>query len=143
MSKIILCRGIQASGKSTYSKAWATESPKDRVRFCYDDIRHMFGQYWVPSREKLLGPIRDAFMEASMSRGYDIIIDNMNLNPHEQEYYEGWISKYPEYTLEFKDFFDVSLQECIKRDAARPEPIGAGVLTSTYNRYKDIITGNK
>ena len=75
MKKIILCRGIQASGKSTFSKAWAQEAPKERVRFCYDDLRWMMGEYWVPSREGILGKLRDSFMAAAMEKGYDIIID--------------------------------------------------------------------
>ena len=51
--KLILCRGIQASGKSTWAKAWAKEDPEHRVRFNNDDIRNMLGEYWVPNREGL------------------------------------------------------------------------------------------
>jgi predicted kinase len=146
MKKIILCRGIQASGKSTFSKAWAQEAPKERVRFCYDDLRMMLGGgpegYWVPSREGILKELRDSFMAAAMEKGYDIIIDNMNLNPKETEYYQGLIQG-TDYVLEYHDFFDVSLAECIKRDSLRPSPIGAAVLTATYNRYKNIIEGKE
>lgn len=144
--KIILCRGIQASGKSTFSKEWAQEAPDKRVRLCYDDLRWMMGSpdgYWVPSREHMLGKLRDSFMAAAMAKGYDIIIDNMNLNPKEIEYYKTLVSKNPSYELEYHDFFDVSLQECIRRDSLRPSPIGAAVLTATYNRYKSIIEGKE
>ena len=141
MAKLILCRGIQASGKSTFSKAWVLEDPKTRVRFSYDDLRRMMGQYWVPSREPLVLAMRDNFMRSAMSRGYDIIVDNMNLNPEEHKYYEDLLIDFPEYTLENKDFFDVSLKECIKRDKGRPEPIGAAIITATYKKYKDIIEG--
>lgn len=48
--KLILCRGIQASGKSTWAKAWAKEDPEHRVRFNNDDIRNMLGEYWVQRR---------------------------------------------------------------------------------------------
>lgn len=43
------------------------------------------------------------------------------------------------YTLEFKDFFDVSLAECIERDSKQENSIGEKVITETYDRYKDII----
>lgn len=43
------------------------------------------------------------------------------------------------YTLEFKDFFDISLEECVKRDSKREHPIGEKVITGTYDKYKDII----
>lgn len=43
------------------------------------------------------------------------------------------------YTLEFKNFFDVSLTECIERDLKRENPIGEKVITETYDRYKELI----
>lgn len=43
------------------------------------------------------------------------------------------------YTLEFKDFFDVSLEECIERDSKRENPIGKEVIINTYNKYRGLI----
>ena len=51
--EIILTRGIQASGKSTYAEHWAKEKPTERIRINWDSLRNMFGQYWVEKREKL------------------------------------------------------------------------------------------
>ena len=85
-----------------------------------------------------------------MSYGFDIVIDNMNLNPKELEYYnrvlDGWNNPEwvtpdvvkPKYSLGFKDFF-IPLQECIERDSKRPNPIGEEVIRKTYERYKDIL----
>lgn len=42
----------------------------------------------------------------------------------------------------FKDFF-IPLQDCIDRDAKRPNPIGEEVIRKTYEKYKDIIEGEK
>ena len=78
--KIILCRGIQASGKTTFAKNWVLEDPENRVRFNNDDVRNMLGKYWVTSREKLVSNIKDTFITQSMRFGYDIVIDNMNLS---------------------------------------------------------------
>ena len=88
MAKIILCRGIQGSGKTTWAKQWVLEDPEHRVRFNNDDIRNMLGKYWVPSREILVNSIKEHFIRTSMKRGYDVVIDNMNLNPKEIEYYK-------------------------------------------------------
>ena len=52
--KIILCRGIQGSGKTTWARKWVLEDPEHRVRFNNDDIRNMLGKYWVTSRETLV-----------------------------------------------------------------------------------------
>ena len=150
MPKIILCRGIQGSGKTTWAKQWVLEDPEHRVRFNNDDIRNMLGKYWVPSREGLVGDLKDLFLWKAMSYRFDIVIDNMNLNPKELEYYnrvlDGWNNPEwvtpdvvkPKYSLEFKDFF-IPLQECIERDSKRPNPIGEEVIRKTYERYKDIL----
>lgn len=149
VNKIILCRGIQGSGKSTWAKQWVAEEPEHRVRFNNDDIRNMLGPYWVPVREPVVFSLKRQFVLSSMFLGYDIVIDNMNLNDREVKFFEDIIEKHnnPEgvipdivqshYTLEFKDF-KTPLEECIERDAKRPNPIGAEVITSTYNRYKSF-----
>ena len=128
MSKIILCRGIQGSGKTTWAKQWALEDPEHRVRFNNDDIRNMLGKYWVPSREDLVKSLRSVFLLISMSYGFDCN------NP------EGAILDVvrPKYSLEFKDFF-IPLQDCIERDSKRPNPIGEEVIRKTYEKYKDIL----
>ena len=150
MPKIILCRGIQGSGKTTWAKQWALEDPEHRVRFNNDDIRNMLGKYWVPSREDLVKSLRSAFLLNSMSYGFDIVIDNMNLNPEELEHYNRVLDNWnnlkgvvpnvvrPKYDIEFKDFF-IPLQECIERDSKRTNPIGEKVIRKTYEKYKDIL----
>ena len=83
MAKIVLCRGIQGSGKTTWAKQWVLEDPEHRVRFNNDDIRNMLGKYWVPSREGLIKDLKGLFLCEAMSYKFDIVIDNMNLNPKE------------------------------------------------------------
>lgn len=56
--KLIICRGIQGSGKTTRAKQWCHEDPEHRVRFNNDDIRNMLGKYWVPSREGLIKDLK-------------------------------------------------------------------------------------
>lgn len=154
MPKIILCRGIQGSGKTTWAKQWVLEDPEHRVRFNNDDIRNMLGKYWVPSREGIVSSLKKEFVYSSMMLRYDIIIDNMNLNPKEIEFFENIVENWnnpngvlsdmvrESYTIELKDFF-IPLQECIDRDSKRPNPIGEEVIRKTYEKYKDIIEGDK
>ena len=147
--KLILCRGIQGSGKSTWAKQWVAEDPKHRVRFNNDDIRNMLGPYWVPEREPLVGTMKNIFLSNAMLLGYDIVIDNMNLNPREVKFYEDIVERVNNptgiipntvvllYSLEFKDF-KTPLEECIERDSKRPNSIGAEVITATFNKYKEF-----
>lgn len=142
MAKIVLCRGIQGSGKTTWAKQWVLEDPEHRVRFNNDDIRNILGKYWVPSREHLVSDIKKDFMVSAMEFGYDIVVDNMNFNPKEIEYYENLVDStlgYMNcYSLEYKDFF-IPLEVCIERDSKRENPIGEEVIRKTYERYKSII----
>lgn len=150
-NKIILCRGIQGSGKTTWAKQWVLEDPEHRVRFNNDDIRNMLGKYWVPDREGIVTALKKEFLYSSMTYGYDIVIDNMNLNPKEVEFFKNIVERWnnptqiipdmvrKHYIIEFKDFF-IPLQECIDRDSKRPNPIGEKVIRSTYEKYKQIIS---
>ena len=140
MAKVILCRGIQGSGKTTWAKQWVLEDPEHRVRFNNDDIRNMLGKYWVPSREHLVQNLKITLFIDAADNKYDIVIDNMNLNSREVEEWQRLAKAY-DYELEFKDFFNVSLEECILRDSKRENPIGEEVIRKTYERYKSIIEG--
>ena len=144
--KIILTRGIQGSGKSTWAKAWVAEDPYGRIRFNYDDIRSMGGVYWpkdnkaLKRRENFLETLKDDFFHKAMTEGYNIVCDNMNLNPKEIAYFEGLVQdSLGVYELEFKDFFDISVDECIRRDSMRPLPVGEDVIRRTWKKYKTFI----
>lgn len=137
MSKLILCQGIQGSGKSTWAKAIAKENPEHMVRLNYDDLRNMMGEYWVPSREGMLKAMEEAFLTKAAQKGYDIIIDNMNLNPKTIAYYEEWATQ-NNYEVQ-KVLFDTSVDECIRRDHLRENPIGEVIIKRTWNTYRNYI----
>ena len=137
MSKLIICRGLPASGKSTWAKQWVLEDPEHRVRINQDDIRLMLGKYWVPSREKLVQEIQfDAIVEA-LCREFDVVIDNTNLNKKVLDQFNRLIKTFEDYEIEYKDFFDTPLSVCIERDKNRDLQVTEIVIRSFYNNYKD------
>lgn len=137
MSKLIICRGLPASGKSTWAKQWVLEDPEHRVRINQDDIRLMLGKYWVPSREKLVQEIQfDAIVEA-LCRKFDVVIDNTNLNKKVLEKFDRLIKTFENYEIEYKDFFDTPLSVCIERDKNRELQVTEKVIRGFYNNYKD------
>ena len=84
MKKIILTRGIPASGKSTWAKQEVLKDPEHSVRINRDDLRNMSGQYWVPAREKYILFCRNLLLNTAIYMNFNtIIIDDMNLNPKE------------------------------------------------------------
>ena len=137
MSKLIITRGLPASGKSTWAKQWVLEDPEHRVRINQDDIRLMLGKYWVPSREKLVQEIQfDAVVEA-LSKEFDVVIDNTNLNKKVLDGFDRLIKTFEDYEIEYKDFFDTPLSVCIERDKNRDLQVTEKVIRSFYNNYKD------
>lgn len=147
--KIIVLRGLCASGKTTWAKSWCEEAPEQRLRFNRDDIRNMLGKYWVPKRENIIDNIYWSFLEQATASGYDVVIDNMNLD---EKYIDEvklfieetnlWLNQSLanfKYEVEVKDFFNVPLQTCIDRDTKRDNPIGADVIRMVYYKYKDKI----
>lgn len=148
MSKLIIMRGLPGSGKSTWAKAWVNEDPINRIRLNWDDMRNMMGPYWIPERENtgVLKELREKFLKHMMERNWDIVCDNMNLNPKEIEFYENIVKEFNEdghpYTIEFKDFF-IPVEECIRRDAMRANPIGEKTIKSLFHKYMPLIVGSE
>lgn len=146
MNKIILTRGIQGSGKSTWAKAWVAEDPEHRIRINNDDITAMLGQpFGTKGLYERLKYIRKNLIVQAMLEGLDIVIDNMNLSKASNNEIQEIINNNNkdcefEYTMEYKDFFDVPLEVCIERDSKRPNPIGESIIRKTHKQYRQFIT---
>ncbi len=137
--KLVITRGLPASGKSTWARAWVLEDPKTRVRVSRDDIRKMLGPYWVPTREKLVTAIEDAMIYNALLFGYDTIVDATNLklndrfsNIRDQVAASNEIS----ISMEIKDFTNVPLETCIERDKQRTgdDRVGETVIRGMYDK---------
>ena len=142
MNKLIICRGIPASGKTFWAKQWVLEDPEHRVRINQDNIRLMLGKYWVPSREELVQHIQKEALIEALERGYDIVIDNTNLNKKVLDFYRALVIDHGNHAIEFKDFFDTSLSVCIERDKNRDVQVSEKIIRNFYNNYKDIYPLN-
>ena len=143
MSKVIICQGIQGSGKSTWASDYVTKEPTKRVRINRDSIRKMFGKYWVPEREELCNEIEDKAIAYAMVRGFDVVIDDMNLNSKSTKHIKELVLNVDnKANIKYK-LFNTPLVECVtrveKRNASLPEDerISISVVLRTFNRYKE------
>lgn len=143
--QFIICRGIPGSGKSTWAKRWAAEDGEHRIRINNDDIRNMLGPYWVPKRERLVKYTTNIVLAYAMEGGYNIVVDNMNLNDVTIKELQKCVDNFNQnhtcnwsYEISFKDFF-ISLEEAITRDSLRPHPIGEKTIKDIYRRYRSIF----
>lgn len=135
--KVIFTQGIQGSGKSTWAKEFVKKN-KDYVRICRDDLRNMRGEYWIPKQEYLITLWEQSCISHAIANGFNIVVDAMNLNPKYLDELKSFIqvwSHEKDIKFEYKDFTDVTLEECIKRDLARPNSVGEKVIRETWKKY--------
>lgn len=134
--KLVIVRGIQASGKTTWAKNWVSEDPEHRVRISYDDARRECGVYWIPSREHYIRACTIEKLKIALVCGYDVVIDNMNISPSSVEPFVRLAQMYGA-KIESVDF-KTPLEVCLERDSKRAgdEQIGEEVIRATYERYK-------
>jgi predicted kinase len=133
MGTLIILRGLPASGKSTWAKQWADEEP-NRLRVNRDDLRYaLFGRY-INVDENLVTKVQKAAMQEAMRHGYDIVLDNTNLNTI-HAYAAMDLAIRAGYHIQVKDF-EITLEESITRDALRPDRnVGQDAITKIYKRY--------
>ncbi len=147
MKRIILTRGIPASGKSTWAKQEVLKDPEHSIRINRDDLRNMSGKYWVPTREHYIEACKGIILICAMNFQFDtIIIDEMNLNPKESGKLKGEIAMVnaafkggqDKYVVEIKDFTNVPLDVCLERDSKRENPIGEDIIKGIFNKYREL-----
>lgn len=152
--RVYICRGIPASGKSTWSRNFAKQYPGQIVRLSNDDVRRMMGAYWIPVREPLVKKTKQEAVRIALDSGYSVIADDMNLNQCQinatvNAAVKGWNTytqrKHDDDTLFILRVihvdFPVDLDTAIARDANRhgDEHIGADVIRMNYDRYHDVV----
>lgn len=134
MSKLIITRGIPASGKTTWALEWiAEESETKRVRINRDDIRFMlFGRY-TGVDEIAVTKMQESLLRTAMKNGYDIVLDNTSLyNKHVKDVLK--IARDFYYEVEYKDFY-IALSEAIDRDSKRERQVGEEVIKMFFKRH--------
>lgn len=133
---MLILRGLQASGKTTFARAWVDEDRANRVRVNRDDLRQMVdgGVFVKGVTEGRILAARNALVKQLMMRGLSVVVDDTNLAQRNvrdlarMAHISAW-------DWDVLDFTDVPLATCIERDQARERSVGAHVITDTYNRY--------
>ena len=69
---------------------------------------------------------RDRRILAALEEGITPIVSDTNLSPYHLQHIRELVAG--KATVELKDFFDVPVDECIRRDSLRPNPVGASVI---------------
>jgi len=136
MARLIITRGLPASGKTTFARKLQPAV----VRVNRDDLRRMlhgerlFNQ-WAEWQVTIA---QRAQVEALLRAGLDVCVDDTNLR---SQAVRDWaeLAARNRAAFEVHDFTDVPLEECLRRDAERPEDdrVGEGGIRRMYERYLD------
>lgn len=129
--KLLMLKGLPASGKSTYAKELAANG---YVRVNKDDLRAMLhSSKWSKQNEKQVLQIRDQIVSDSLAAGKSVVVDDTNLAPKHSERLKELAKQYGA-TFETK-FFDTPIEECIKRDLGRQNSVGEKVIRDMYKQF--------
>jgi len=136
--KVIVLRGLPASGKSTYAHQLVETLGWKRVN--KDDLRAMIdNSKWSKENEKEILKIRDSLISRWLLDGYNVVVDDTNFaqsNIDKIKETVDLINALKDKNIEFEILdFNTPLYECIERDSKREKPVGKKVIIKMYNQY--------
>ncbi|WP_427007175.1 AAA family ATPase [Pseudarthrobacter sp. H2] len=131
MPKLLMLKGLPASGKSTFAKELASQG---WVRTNKDDLRAMLNaSKWSKGNEKFVLKLRDHIIRSALTEGKNVVVDDTNFAPSHEVTLKT-IAQDNKASFETK-YFDTPLDECIKRDLARSNSVGEAVIRKMYNEF--------
>ena len=134
MAKLIIMRGLPASGKSTKALEIIRKN-SNAVRLNRDLLREMLyfikrdrktGEEWTGGKEKITKKVQEDLVRFLLSIHKTVIIDDCNL-------FKKGLDRYEQIALEGNHKFEVidlktDVETCIKRDKKRKDPVGEAVI---------------
>lgn len=131
--------GLPASGKSTWAKKLVYDNPGVYKRVNKDDLRAMLDvSHWSNGNEQFVLDTRDYIVREALKQGKSVIVDDTNLNEKHQERLELLVSHVNRGIDIELVFFDVSVEDCVKRDSQRTgtAKVGAKVIRSMSKSFE-------
>jgi predicted kinase len=134
MTRLLITRGLPASGKTTFARKLQPRV----VRVNRDDLRLMLHgrRLFSETAESQVTHIQRMAVEALLAQHADVIVDDTNLRGSTVREWALIAARFGA-TFEVHDLTEVPLEECVRRDAARPEDVRVGERTirRMHDRY--------
>ena len=146
MQKVLILKGLPASGKTTYAKELVAQGNWKRIN--KDDLRAMLdSSFHSKKNEKFINTVKLAIMSGALASGWNVVIDDTNFfQQHEESIRETVKEIIDFYKIPIEvivKFFDTPLEECIARDAKRgAKMVGEKVIRGMHSRYLKKETVN-
>jgi predicted kinase len=118
MPRLIITRGLPASGKTTFAR----KLQPGVVRVNRDDIRRMLHgeRLFTQWSEGQVTAVQRSAVETLLRARADVCVDDTNLRARTVREWAELAARFGA-TFEVHDFTDVPVDECVRRDADRPE----------------------
>jgi predicted kinase len=138
---LIICRGLPASGKTTWALHWLEEKPTARSRVNRDDLRqslfHLDAGNLTYEQEKTVTYVQHSTIRALLRLGRDVVCDDTNLRARTVRGLLK-VARQADAEVRFQDF-DTPPALCIERDTQRANAgerhVGDAVIRSFAGRY--------
>lgn len=127
MSRVIILRGLPASGKTSWAKSWVTQAP-GRVRVNRDDLRVMlYGRPFLEhDGERLVTEVERGIARDALRAGWDVVVDDMNLRPR---YVREWQRFARAHRADWEIYeLEIPLDESVRRDEVRGSKVGVDAI---------------
>lgn len=136
MATVTICKGLPASGKSTWAKEQVAKRPGEVKRVNKDDLRAMLdGGHWTKNNERFVENLRDHIVLSALNDGKHVIIDDTNPHPRKEAAIRALVKEHkPGTSIKIK-FFEIDLDEAIARDLKRPVSVGEKVVRNMWNAF--------
>lgn len=145
--KVLILKGLPASGKSTFAKKLVGGDIRDMgnnwKRVNKDDLRAMLdNSYFNKPNERFVLKTRNWLIENALLDGFSVVVDDTNFGRHEDEI-RALVDEFnktknymkPKVTVDVKDFFDTPIELCLERNIKRSNPVREHVIWDMYNRF--------
>lgn len=134
MRKIILTKGIPASGKSTFAKElMVKERGWKRVNF--DELRATIDNgIYSPENEKIILKVRDLIIQEALKNQMDVIVDNTHIKDNGR-HFNNICTLVESFGIDcqvFEKHFYIDVEEALERDAKRANPVGEKVIRTFW-----------
>lgn len=127
MPKLLMLKGLPASGKSTRAKEIVATG--NYVRVNRDLLRTMLHfEKWSGRNEGLTVDAEKAIAAAALVSGTSVVVDDCNLNHSNKDMWKE-LAKGCNATFETENI-PTSMAECIERDKGREKAVGSHVITN-------------
>ena len=140
MPKLLMLKGLPASGKSSFAQALVEEG---WVEVNKDKIRADLKDTWTSDLEKRVIKIRDNKIKQALSVKKNVVSSDTNLAPKHEARFRQLASEFKA-TFEIDaSFLEVPIEECIRRDSLRKPGeghVGEGVIRGMFEQYLKSTT---